>query len=151
MPIRPENRDRYPADTCEGCGKALTGAQTRYCSRRCKSAVRRRDPAAAERQREHSRAWKDAHREENRARDRATQHRPCPNCGGARNRDRDQCLGCWEATVAVRRSLAEGMWADGWPLKAMAEAFGVTTGYFGCRRLRDGWDLPYRYNVRRAA
>jgi hypothetical protein len=55
------------------------------------------------------------------------------------------CEGCVHAIADVRRTLAEGMWADGWLLREMAAAFGgVTKAYFSVMRANRGWDLPHR-------
>lgn len=72
-------------------------------------------------------------------------HRNACVCGVDKFRTSTRCEGCLQATADVRRTLAEGMWADGWSLRDMAQAFEVKTAYFAGRRLRDGWDLPYRY------
>lgn len=66
-------------------------------------------------------------------------------CGTEKLKRSTRCQDCFTTVAAVRRTLAEGMWADGWSLKDMSAAFGVTAAYFGVRRLDQGWDLPYRY------
>lgn len=58
--------------------------------------------------------------------------------------DRGYCVDCVHALADVRRTLAEGMWADGWLHREMAEALGVGAHYFASRREKDGWDLPLR-------
>jgi hypothetical protein len=52
---------------------------------------------------------------------------------------------CLRALEAARRSIAEGMWADGWSIMEINAVFGWTSrGALACMRDR-GWDLPYRY------
>lgn len=137
-----------PERRCEWCDRPLSGQQKRYCSATCKTRVRREDPASAEQDRAIARRWKAAHREQNRARDRASQHRPCPHCGQPHNRQRRICIGCFRAVSAVRRSLVEGMWADGWSGREIEAVLGVNCGgkYVASRRA-DGWDVPRRYPV----
>lgn len=55
------------------------------------------------------------------------------------------CAECRAALADARRTLTEGMWADGWALAEMADVLRVGVTYFAGRRLRYGWDLPYRY------
>lgn len=69
----------------------------------------------------------------------------CPCCGGLKRRVSDRCEGCRRAVADVRRTLAEGMWADGWPHRDMAGPLGVRKFDSGKARLEYGWDLPYRY------
>lgn len=66
-------------------------------------------------------------------------------CGLAKLKISERCVDCLHATATVRRTLAEGMWADGWSLREMAAAMGVKAGYFSVMRIERGWDLPYRY------
>lgn len=120
------------------------GVSTSTAQRWCK-------PDLAERHRVAARAWKDAHREQNRARDRATMHRPCPNCGGPMRRQNSQCSECYGATVIVRRSIIQGAWLDGWMLSEIAAIIGTTARSLAVtmvRMRRDGWELPYRYHVK---
>jgi transposase len=92
-----------------------------------------------------SRAWKDAHREQDRARNRAyaQAHRYdlCPHCGNRKCDDSEMCVECRDVTATVRRSLGEGMWADGWSMAEFREILGVHAPTMRER----GWDLPYRY------
>jgi hypothetical protein len=134
---------------CEKCGKKpIRYTGTGECNV-CYKRRYRSDPVKAEKSRAASRAWKEQHREQNRTRDRAWHqdhdYGPCPICAGRMVLGSEMCAGCISDIADVRRSLAEGMWADGWSLKEMCEVLGVQTGYFGVRRERDGWDLPYRY------
>jgi hypothetical protein len=113
------------------------------------TAIRLCDPGYAERHRANARAWKDAHREQNRARDRQYQQDikdPCPHCGTAKSPEWAQCSSCREAAIAVRRTLAEGMWADGWLTREITEALGMDHGQLAPMRAH-GWDLPHRYRV----
>lgn len=108
------------------------------------------NPETEERGRETARAWKDAHREHNRARDR--QHHydtkdPCPHCDAPKLPEASTCRDYFLATAAVRRSVTEGMWADGWTHREINDTLGVSGDYIGPRRVRDGWDLPHRYKV----
>lgn len=41
------------------------------------------------------------------------------------------CEDCWRAVVEARRTLAEGMYADGWTYREMGSAFGVTEDRMG--------------------
>lgn len=108
------------------------------------------NPEHEKHQRAVSLAWKDRNREANRARDR--QHLqdikdPCPNCGTLKSHNRAQCLGCFTVTAEVRRTLAEGMWADGWLIREINDALGWTApGGITSMRPR-GWDLPHRYRM----
>jgi hypothetical protein len=114
-----------------------------------------------------SRRWKERNRESNRAKDRARTRSPeyrgvcsspiCTHlrgaCGERRAASgaRGYCRDCHLAIADVRRTLAEGMWADGWSLKDWAAALGVGISYLGPARTR-GWDLPFRkaYKTQRA-
>lgn len=116
----------------------------------CYKRWRRQDPDYAQRDRESSQRWKGEHREANRARDRRHYREtkdPCPHCSTPKAPKNNQCEGCRMATADVRRTLCEGMWADGWPLKEIAAAMGVKPAYFAVMRLERGWDLPYRYKM----
>jgi hypothetical protein len=93
-------------------------------------------------------------RDQRRAYDRvrwAASRTGCPHCGALKDPMSAMCMGCFLATATVRQSLAEGMWADGWPVRDMAAAFGVSKGYFTARRAMHGWDLPLRQKTRSAA
>lgn len=106
------------------------------------------NPDYAEQSREASRAWKASNRDRTREYDQAHAHKPCPNCGGEMSRQREMCAGCHAVVADVRRSLAEGMWADGWLLREINEVLGwkMPGGVTVMRRC--GWDLPYRYRVK---
>jgi predicted transcriptional regulator len=70
--------------------------------------------------------------------------------GAARRRDR-RCEGCIHAIAEVRRTVAEGMWADGWTVYEMADVFGgVSTKYFHSQKPR-GWNLPHRRTAEQVA
>lgn len=127
------------------------------------------NPDYEERQRRVSLAWKDRNREANRARDLERGRRPenrgacanpcCENLRGLnaeRNRPADSpprvgkngqtyshgyCQECVKAIAAVRRSLGEGAWADGWSNTEFRVIAGMDSGAARAR----GWDLPYRY------
>jgi hypothetical protein len=51
---------------------------------------------------------------------------------------------CFEAIAAVTRSVTEGMWADGWTSREIADVFGHATLAWVPVMRRRGWDLPYR-------
>lgn len=55
------------------------------------------------------------------------------------------CHRCRLALADVRRTLTEGMWAEGWTVYEIEAALGVNSrgGYVGACRAR-GWDLPHR-------
>jgi hypothetical protein len=134
-------QNRRDAWYCDACRTPMFTAASRR---------RRAKPGGAERDRVVSRRWKDEHREANRARDRrrALERRnACPNCGTLKRRTSAECEGCVIATIAVRRSLIEGMWADGWLLKEIAAALGSSKDSVGVtiNSMRaEGWHLPYR-------
>jgi hypothetical protein len=117
--------------------KVLHPDRAREYNRRGNSGLERQEA-----KNRHTREW--SRRPENRGR--------CANpcCGNLRGvravrvRPEGHCEECWHAIADVRRTLSEGMWADGWTLREMAEAVGVTKCYFSVRRARDGWDLPQR-------
>lgn len=76
--------------------------------------------------------------------ERENHRRPCPTCSGEKDRHSEACQGCMDATAAVRGSLTEGMWADGWSAREIADVFGhASAGFVGAMRAR-GWDLPPR-------
>lgn len=152
---------RVMKEPCLDCGRTgrVYGGYAR-CNGCYKRLLRHADPGHAERDREVSRRWKAQNRERNRARDRQYSRDirdPCPHCGQLKGRDQSQCLGCCETTIRARRSLIEGMWADGWTMREIAGALGTTRDSLSVtmvRMRRDGWDLPHRYrmeNGRRAA
>lgn len=144
--------DRIMTEPCLDCGE--TGrfyqghGRCRTCYMRWKRST---DPDYAARSRRVSVTWKAANRERTRQYDREHAHKPCPVCGAQMDRGSEMCAGCRAATTDVRRTLAEGMWADGWSLREMGEAFGVGPNYFTVARAQKGWDLPHRYKVRTAA
>lgn len=67
-------------------------------------------------------AWDKAHPESHRA--------EC-ECGSEMKRGSARCDGCVRAVADTRRQLAEGMWADGWTCREMAEALGVSKDQMG--------------------
>lgn len=72
-------------------------------------------------------------------------------CGTTKIKGSERCQECYDATAAVRRTLAEGMWAAGWTLGEMGDAFGVKgCKYFPAQRVR-GWDLPHRRTAEQVA
>jgi hypothetical protein len=107
---------------------------------------------AVEHDRARSRAWKARNREANRERDRASARSArgrglCSECGmpkGIGGAGNARCMGCISATAEVRRTLVEGMWAEGWTCREIfVDVLGVHTAYIGpCRR--KGWNLPHR-------
>lgn len=111
--------------------------------------IRWLNPGSNERSRAMSRAWKERNRDVNRARDRQRQQDtrdPCPTCGTLKFPSSSECEGCVHARAAARRTLIEGMWADGWTIREIGAALGVDFKMqIGHLRLRDGYDLPYRY------
>lgn len=140
------------------CGHERTPENTRSkpdgktCCRICdRAAARRWKQRNAEQQRAYHRAYGRA--PENRG---TCESGICTNLRGikalsTRPHDRGYCAECVNVIADVRRTLAEGMWADGWMLREMCEAFGgITKAYFAVMRDR-GWDLPYRYRRTRAA
>lgn len=70
---------------------------------------------------------------------------PIEHCGALLPWGTSTCAECRAAVADARRTLTEGMWADDWSLAEMADVLGVGVAYFAGRRLRYGWDLPYRY------
>lgn len=134
---------------CKECSREMPYTLSRGMCRRCYKAWKRAtDPDYAARAREHSRAWKDRNREANRARDRATMHRPCPKCGGPMKRQRSQCKKCYDAEFLASRNALAAMWHDGATLAEIAAALDTTIESVGAtmvRMRRAGWDLPYRY------
>lgn len=104
------------------------------------------NPDYEEHQRAISLAWKDRNRERKRAHDREHMRKPCPVCGRDMMRHSEMCQGCRSAIAGVRRTVTEGMWAQGWPIREIAEVLGVGTTYFAPMRAR-GWDLPLRYRM----
>lgn len=83
------------------------------------------------------------------------QRATCANCGRSCGRwtlrpDRPgaRCEECIRAIEAVRRSLVEGMWAQGWPWRTICAVVGAGNGSLSVWRAR-GWSLPYRYIMRR--
>lgn len=95
------------------------------------SAYNKRGNAGQERQARKN-AWESVHR-----------YKPCPSCGSDMYRASDQCEGCLKATETVRRTLCEGMWADGWTCGEIAKILGVDARTLTSRR-KHGWDLPHR-------
>lgn len=67
-------------------------------------------------------------------------------CGDRKWTKARHCRGCYEAIRAVRRSVVEGIWADGWTHREINETLGVSGDYIGPRRAED-WDLPHRYRM----
>jgi hypothetical protein len=89
-----------------------------------------------------SRRWKERNREVNRARDRARKATPeqrgicsspiCTRLRGAGMAGKEgYCRECVRAVAEARRTLVEGMWADGWTHREMAEVFGVSRARTG--------------------
>lgn len=112
-------------------------------------------PDFAARQRAASRAWKDAHREQNRERDRLRAADPdqrgrCEACGGLMGvgtRDDGVCDGCRASQAEARRERIAAMWTAGLSLAAIAADLGTSadcTHVEICRMRDDGWSLPYR-------
>lgn len=57
------------------------------------------------------------------------------------------------AVLAVRRSLIEGMWHDGWKHGEIAETLGMPKNHLSvtmARMRKGGWSLPYRYGTNTA-
>jgi hypothetical protein len=65
-------------------------------------------------------------------------------CGEPKMKVHERCQGCADATAAVRRTLTEGMWADGWTCAEIAAALGHSTNGMIPAMRRRGWDLPHR-------
>lgn len=55
------------------------------------------------------------------------------------------CADCWQLDAEVRAALLVGMYNDGWPLKDIADAFGVTNVAPELDRLRKAGRIGYRY------
>lgn len=70
----------------------------------------------------------------------------CPNCGATYWTHNAACAGCRNATSEVRRTLVEGMWADGWVRSEINAVLGLSSksGFIFVRRAQAGWDLPHR-------
>jgi hypothetical protein len=47
-------------------------------------------------------------------------------CGTRKKKTSSRCDDCVRVAAEARRQLAEGMWADGWTYREIAEAFGVS-------------------------
>lgn len=122
----------------------------------CYKRRRNRDPDVAERYRQSSRAWKAAHREQNRARDREYIAREdvrgkCRSCGGPMgvgSRQDGTCFGCIETAKLENWAEIEHRWKAGESFRDIVAALGWTKGRLGGemdRMRRAGRDLPYRY------
>lgn len=110
------------------------------------------DPERAERSREGSRAWKQAHREEQKAYDRRyakDSKVPCPWCAGKKDPDREMCRRCRQALYDFRYSVVIGCYEDGWPLAEIAVALETTANCMSVtlNRLRKRGAIGYRYRV----
>jgi hypothetical protein len=68
------------------------------------------------------RQWDRAHKE--------ARYDQC-ECGARKLKRAARCDGCARAVADARRQLAEGMWADGWTTREMAEAFGISKDRMG--------------------
>lgn len=140
--------DRIMAEPCNDCGRTgmyyCAHGLCRGCYKRWKRKI---DPAYAERDKASARGWKAANRTRTRAYDAAHAHKPCPVCGVPMSRGSQKCEGCQAATADVRRTLAEGMWADGWLTREITATLGMRHGQLAPMRVH-GWDLPHRYRVK---
>jgi hypothetical protein len=141
---------------CVKCGSAGPFSTVDLCK-----VCYRRDwlskPGNREKDRAISRAWKTAHREENRRADRERMMRPeyrgtCEVCGGpmgsgSAKKGRKSCQACWDAGIELKRELLVELWADGLTHGQIGAAFGWTKGHLSaeisrCREL--GYALPHR-------
>lgn len=78
---------------------------------------------------------------------RAQQERPAEGerrRAGGRVYQRGYCQECTQTIAEVRRSLGEGVWADGWSAAEFREITGSIAAVVRSR----GWDLPRRYAVK---
>lgn len=60
------------------------------------------------------------------------------------------CRKCRHATEDVRRSLIEGMWANGWLTREIADALDTNTNSISVtiiRMRKVGWSVPHRYST----
>lgn len=75
-------------------------------------------------------------------------------CGDLKSKESLRCDQCKKAWIATRRSLVEGMWADGWTLTEIGEVLGksqrVAGNLIGAGR-KNGWDVPFRHHHTKAA
>lgn len=106
-------------------------------------------PGAAERDRAMSAAWKAAHLEENRARDRANAAKrcvPCEDCDGPTYGA--VCRDCRRARRDARWDQIEAMWADGLSMAVISGSLGMSYEHVGvdmAKMRATGRDLPYRH------
>lgn len=148
------------ARKCVECGRVGRNAGGGLCGA-CYARQYRRDPANAAKARRVSRAWKDAHREENRARDRAygmseEQRGECSICGGpmgssAVSKGHASCAGCVQAAADLKRQIVTEMWARGARMPEICAALGWSIGRLSMEmhRMRElGYALPYRSRLR---
>lgn len=113
------------------------------------------DPDYAEKVRQISRAYKAQHRKALRAYDREYDERhkaECPECGAEVNRrfNGEKCMACRADSRDRRARQIESWWAEGLPLKKIAERLGWTKGSLSREMywMREvGYSLPYRHTL----
>jgi len=117
------------------------------------TAYRWLNPEYERRQQAASLAYKNRNREEVRAKNREYKRatRPdCPQCGSPMSHKSTLCEECRADEIDRRARQIEGLWAEGLPLKEIADRLGWTLDRlaYEMHRLREkGYELPYRYDL----